>query len=1388
MKSERDNRLVDIEPQQISWPMGIFAAVTLLVSVAYASLALVFVPSLGIALDAEWRVMATTECQTNDWWCDALNPTLSSGNRVVAIGEVSFQEYDSNPALYIFSGLSSGDLTTLDVIRDGRQAKIPWRLPPLSARDRLMRVSETLLFVPFYFAATVLLLMLRPRSLRSRLLVSAFYVGSIWLVSSGLADSQAAFSAVVEHLAAWMLVALLWHLHLLFPSSLIEPVFSWPVVGLYGGAAVMGVLGAAGILPSEINSLAMAVATAGVCLIFIFRSLRPGTDDIRRANRLMAPAFLGTMLPLLIAHGGWAQLEGSQVQWLLLMAASLTTPIMPFLYLYIIQRRWVRGLRLGFHRQLAQYGFMLVYLVTYVILISMGARLIESAEIRVLFSLVVALVFIAATPRVNEWFRRGFVFLAVGARHDVDELSHFLASQLPQVRTFDELGSLLGGTILPGLLIRESALILLGEDECTLLYQQGDIDPEPLCEKEMIETLLADQRTYRPPGVGEPGQDDWIRLVVPLRSQERVIGLWLLGERHPDDFYSSEDISLISVLANQVMLGIDNMRRQQQMVGQTNELSMLYELLLASSATLDRRELLDTVYERLNGFISPDKFIVALAIPDKQACKVIYAIQDGASMSAIEGQEVSFDDYQRLGRAIEAAVLIKEDLTFDDGEHKGTGTWMGVPMVSQRELIGVLYFEANRPSALVGLDERLLETIGGQLATTLSNVELYEEATRRALEQEAVNRIIAAASKVADVPELLNIALDRLMLALGIAQGVIWLEEPEITFVRGFEDQTTLQDILEGIKMIRPGGESSVVENWLEVPASIDPWAKSRERGQAPIGASLSVPLLAEGHILGGLALVSPKPRRWDGNEIHLSAIIGRQIGGAIERLNLLDQIRQQAEQMQGILETMGEGLMTLTQDNRIALANSIARDYLELLSDHEPGGQVTHLGGMSIDQVVASSREGLPYEVVADGTPQRVFEIQANRGVDSTGYGEWTLLIREVTDIRRAQNQSQLHERLAAVGQIAAGIAHDFNNIVASILLFSEMLMAEPELTERGRDRLAAITHQAQQAANLTRQILDFGRQTGVDLKPVDLIPLLGEETKMLQRTLPANIKVMFESSLQECFVSANPGQMGQLLLNLVLNARDAQPEGGEIKIELSDYELFPNQRPPIDGMLTGRWMQMVVRDKGKGIPPEILDRIFEPFFTTKAPGEGTGLGLAQVYGIVQQHSGFIDVSSRPEVGTEFVIFLPTLKLSTSPQAEASMPAAPSGTGERILVVEDQEGIREAVCQVLEKLNYQVICVNNGEAAQKTLEEHEFRFDLIVSDVVMPKMGGMALNRWLLETAPDIKLILMTGYPMGDGTRELLDPDRVRLLHKPMDSTTLAQTVDEMLAMGDSG
>jgi CheY-like chemotaxis protein len=251
---------------------------------------------------------------------------------------------------------------------------------------------------------------------------------------------------------------------------------------------------------------------------------------------------------------------------------------------------------------------------------------------------------------------------------------------------------------------------------------------------------------------------------------------------------------------------------------------------------------------------------------------------------------------------------------------------------------------------------------------------------------------------------------------------------------------------------------------------------------------------------------------------------------------------------------------------------------------------------------------------------------------------------------------------------------------------------------------------------------------------------------------------------------------------MNLALNARDAMPEGGALKFTLSKQDVRSYSSPPIRKMPPGRWIHITVADTGEGIPQDDLPHIFEPFFTTKGPGEGTGLGLAQVYGIVKQHDGYIEVTSDSGKGTNFEIYLPAMFVHEEPQPLPVTEEIEAGEGEKILVVEDDQATREGVKEVLEILNYQVFVALNGEAALELLEQTDHAFDLIITDIVMPGIGGMSLYKSLRKQYPEVKIMMMTGYPLGRGTRELLDQGKVTWIQKPLDSKSLGRSVREAL------
>ncbi|MEE9217099.1 MAG: response regulator [Anaerolineales bacterium] len=389
---------------------------------------------------------------------------------------------------------------------------------------------------------------------------------------------------------------------------------------------------------------------------------------------------------------------------------------------------------------------------------------------------------------------------------------------------------------------------------------------------------------------------------------------------------------------------------------------------------------------------------------------------------------------------------------------------------------------------------------------------------------------------------------------------------------------------------------------------------------------------------------------------------------------------------------------------------------------------------------------------------------------------------IRDLSDAKEALRRAQLQDRLAAVGQLAAGIAHDFNNILGTIILYSELLLRQERLPEEENGRLTTMIQQAKRGAKLVSQVLDFSRRSVIERSAMDMTKLLKEVEELLSRTLPATIHLKLDFEGERFVINADPTRMQQVVMNLALNARDAMPDGGELTIRLDPFDFQPGQAIPFQGMHERGWARLRISDTGEGIKADDLPHVFEPFFTTKAPGKGTGLGLAQVYGIVKQHEGFIDVTSQRGEGTTFTIYLPASEVQAGlPLIDSRTQVAP-GNGETILVVEDDEATRIAVADILESLQYRVICSSAGREAMEIYNRDPDEIDLILSDLVMPDLSGRALYEELSQKHEGVKILIMTGYPLGEDTRELLDRRTVDWMQKPFSSQTVARKVRDML------
>lgn len=382
--------------------------------------------------------------------------------------------------------------------------------------------------------------------------------------------------------------------------------------------------------------------------------------------------------------------------------------------------------------------------------------------------------------------------------------------------------------------------------------------------------------------------------------------------------------------------------------------------------------------------------------------------------------------------------------------------------------------------------------------------------------------------------------------------------------------------------------------------------------------------------------------------------------------------------------------------------------------------------------------------------------------------------------ELKTTQEHAIRQERLAAVGQLAAGIAHDFNNALMPITLYSEIMLKDGETPDQHRERLNIILKQARQAAGLTQQILDFARKGLLRREIIDLTTFFSDIRQLIASALPENIDLSLSFGRDSLLIDGDPSRLYQAFLNLALNARDAMPNGGEFEIQVMPVQVESPETAPLEVIPPGHWIQIDVADSGIGIDEKYLHKIFEPFFTTKKAGEGSGLGLAQVYGIIKQHDGYITVNSVPQEGTTFSIYFPAVVESKENEAMEEEPGTLAGEHENVLLVEDDPVTLQAISEILDMLNYRVFTAQSGDEALALYQNHEI--DLVLSDLVMPQMGGAELFTALQEIDPDVKMILLTGYPLGDEGKDLLEKGIVAWVHKPLDMQTLSLLVQNAL------
>jgi signal transduction histidine kinase len=350
--------------------------------------------------------------------------------------------------------------------------------------------------------------------------------------------------------------------------------------------------------------------------------------------------------------------------------------------------------------------------------------------------------------------------------------------------------------------------------------------------------------------------------------------------------------------------------------------------------------------------------------------------------------------------------------------------------------------------------------------------------------------------------------------------------------------------------------------------------------------------------------------------------------------------------------------------------------------------------------------------------------------------------------EARKLQEQLQQSQKMEAVGQLAGGIAHDFNNSLTLIKVCSQLALEELKEGDPLREKIQQIDEATTRSGDLARQLLTFSRRHVEETRVLDLNTLLQNLNKMLRRAIGENIELLTKTGADPAKVKADPGQLEQIVVNLVVNSRDSMPNGGKLTVETGNVDLGPEYVRTRLGVAPGSYVMLSVADTGQGMPPEVRGRIFEPFFTTKEKGKGTGLGLFMVYGIVRKYGGHIDVESAPGAGSVFKIYLPpAVEQMDSASEEIRASALPRG-GETVLIVEDDKDLRPLMSQALRKQGYQTLEAENGEEGLLLFDKHRREINLIVTDIVMPRMSGFELTDLLLPLCPRLKVLYISGYP----------------------------------------
>ncbi len=676
-----------------------------------------------------------------------------------------------------------------------------------------------------------------------------------------------------------------------------------------------------------------------------------------------------------------------------------------------------------------------------------------------------------------------------------------------------------------------------------------------------------------------------------------------------------------------------------------------------------------------------------------------------------------------------------------------------------------------------------------------------KKAEIRLLAQHATTSILAESKTLAEAAPRL---LQAVAVSLGWDSGILWRVDPQGKILRcvevwqsptarrtGFEESIRAATFPCGI-----GGPGRI---WAAAEPSWTPEISGGYRADSDgLQESIGFPVTFANEVVGVIEFFSHNAREPDADLLKMMTTIGSQIGQFIDRRRAAASLQKEQEFLQAVLDNIDEGIVACDAEGVLTLFNHATRklhylpqaplpadSWAEHYDLYLPDGKTRMskeevplfqaLQGRHVHDVemVIAPKEGIAHTVLASGQAL----------VDATGMKQGAVVVlHDITERRRLEAQYHQAQKMESIGHLAGGVAHDFNNLLTIICGYSEVLLNHVRPDDAHFQYLTEIKSAGNRAASLTRQLLAFSRQQIFQLRVLDLNSVVRDTEKMLRRLIGEDISLAAMLDLRLARVKADPGQIEQVLMNLAVNAKDAMPQGGKLTIETCNVELDEQYAESHVEVQPGRYVLLAVSDTGHGMTQDVKTRIFEPFFTTKEQGKGTGLGLATVFGIVKQSGGHVEVYSEVGNGTSFKVYLPALEQETTNEPPPiAFVQTPSGS-ETLLLVEDEEKVRTLTRTALQASGYTLLEAPNGPEAIKLYEQYPGPVHMLVTDVVMPEMGGRNLAERLISLRPGLKVLYLSGYTTDAVVRHGVLEAEVAFLQKPFSMAGLAKKVREVL------